>query len=117
VLAGIGGLTIDPVIPAVLRMRRFYVRPAFRRRGVGRRLAAALLARAGGRAITVNACPESFPFLGVSGFRAGRTRWAHAHAQAQRAMIAGEPASAIAVTARAWTAGLAQGVRNATKRD
>ena len=29
VLAGIGGLTIEPVVPGALRMRRFYVRPAF----------------------------------------------------------------------------------------
>ena len=46
VLAGIGGLTVEPVMPSALRMRRFYVRPAFRRRGVGRQLAMALLARA-----------------------------------------------------------------------
>jgi hypothetical protein len=26
VLAGIGGLTLDPVVPGALRMRRFYVR-------------------------------------------------------------------------------------------
>lgn len=42
-LAGIGGITADPYVPAALRMRRFYVRPAFRRLGIGRRLAAALL--------------------------------------------------------------------------
>ena len=44
VLVGIGGLTIEPVVPGALRMRRFYVRPAFRRFGVGRQLVTALLA-------------------------------------------------------------------------
>src|SRR6516165_2427977 len=34
VLAGIGGLTFHPVVPDALRMRRFYVRPAYRRSGV-----------------------------------------------------------------------------------
>jgi GNAT superfamily N-acetyltransferase len=42
-LGGIGGLTVEPVVPNALRMRRFYVRPAFRRGGVGRRLVMALL--------------------------------------------------------------------------
>jgi GNAT superfamily N-acetyltransferase len=46
VLAGIGGLTIEPVLPGTLRMRRFYVRALFRRAGIGRSLAAALLERA-----------------------------------------------------------------------
>jgi GNAT superfamily N-acetyltransferase len=68
VLAGVGGLTIDPFVPAALRMRRFYVRAAFRRKGVGRRLAVALLARAGERPITVNAGPASFPFWESIGF-------------------------------------------------
>jgi GNAT superfamily N-acetyltransferase len=36
VLAGIGGLTLDPVVLGALRMRRFYVRPSFRRHGIGR---------------------------------------------------------------------------------
>jgi GNAT superfamily N-acetyltransferase len=45
-LAGVGGMTIDPADPAALRMRRFYVLPAFRRHGVGRRLAEALMATA-----------------------------------------------------------------------
>ena len=36
VLAGVGGLTIEPVVPGALRLRRFYVRPSFRRAGVGR---------------------------------------------------------------------------------
>jgi GNAT superfamily N-acetyltransferase len=63
VLAGIGGITIEPVLPGAVRMRRFYVRPAFRRSGVGFQLATALLARMiPGRLITVKAVPASFPF-------------------------------------------------------
>jgi GNAT superfamily N-acetyltransferase len=38
-LAGVGGITADFVDPAGLRMRRFYVRPAYRRLGVARALA------------------------------------------------------------------------------
>ena len=69
VLAGIGGLTVEPVIAHALRMRRFYVRPAFRRSGVGLQLATALLARViPGRLITVNAAPTSFPFWESVGF-------------------------------------------------
>jgi GNAT superfamily N-acetyltransferase len=69
VLAGIGGLTIEPVVPNTLRMRRFYVRPAFRRSGVGRHLVTALLA--GVRAdqlITANAAPVSISFWESIGF-------------------------------------------------
>jgi GNAT superfamily N-acetyltransferase len=43
VLAAIGGITIDPIVPDALRMRRFYVRPAFRRTGIGGEIAQALL--------------------------------------------------------------------------
>ena len=45
-LAGIGGITEDFADPAGLRMRRFYVRPGFRRRGVGRTIAKFALERA-----------------------------------------------------------------------
>lgn len=45
-LAGVGGMTIDPVDPTALRMRRFYVHPGFRRHGVGRCLADVLMATA-----------------------------------------------------------------------
>lgn len=38
-LAGLGGITQDFVDPAWLRMRRFYVRPAYRRCGIGRSIA------------------------------------------------------------------------------
>jgi GNAT superfamily N-acetyltransferase len=46
-LAGVGGMTIDPTCPEALRLRRFYVRPMFRRLGVGRCLAQALIGQAG----------------------------------------------------------------------
>src|SRR6266446_54100 len=69
VLAGIGGLTIEPVVPGALRMRRFYVRPAFRHIGVGRQLATALLAGVDGeRSITVNAVPANITFWESLGF-------------------------------------------------
>ena len=69
VLAGIGGLTIEPVVPGALRMRRFYVRPAFRRIGIGRQLVTALLAGVGGdRSIPVNATPSSIAFWESLGF-------------------------------------------------
>jgi GNAT superfamily N-acetyltransferase len=69
-LAGIGGITIDPLIPGALRMRRFYVRPPFRRRGIGRSLAAALADEvvATGRPITVNAPAAAFAFWKALGF-------------------------------------------------
>ncbi|BDG72780.1 GNAT family N-acetyltransferase [Roseomonas fluvialis] len=47
VLLGIGGVTRDPWAPA-LRMRRFYVRPPARGRGIGRALVAAALDHARG---------------------------------------------------------------------
>jgi GNAT superfamily N-acetyltransferase len=45
-LVGIGGLTQEPQIARVLRMRRVYVPPADRRKGIGRLLVAALVKRA-----------------------------------------------------------------------
>ena len=69
VLVGIGGLTIEPAVPGALRMRRFYVRPAFRRIGVGRQLVTALLAGVDGdRSITVNAARASIAFWERVGF-------------------------------------------------
>jgi GNAT superfamily N-acetyltransferase len=71
-LAGIGGLTIEPVVPGAFRMRRFYVRQPFRRQGIGRQLAIALIepALARSRVITVNAgnidAPEFWMRLGFS---------------------------------------------------
>jgi GNAT superfamily N-acetyltransferase len=79
-LAAVGGLTLDPVIPDALRMRRFYVRKRFRRCGIGRRLAAALLERAAraGRPVTVNAAAGSAPFWEALGFVADE-RHGHTH--------------------------------------
>jgi GNAT superfamily N-acetyltransferase len=80
VLAAIGGLTIEPVLPGALRMRRFYVGPLFRRAGVGRKLARALLerARTTGLLVTVNAAPASVSFWESLGF-APDTRDGHTH--------------------------------------
>ena len=79
-LAAVGGLTIDPAIPGALRMRRFYVRNEFRRSGVGRRLAAALLDRAAeeDRQVMVNAAPGSEGFWQSLGFAADE-RDGHTH--------------------------------------
>jgi GNAT superfamily N-acetyltransferase len=57
VLAGMGGMNIDPFVFGALRMRRFYVRPAYRRKGVARLMADALLDRPeiDGRTITLSA--------------------------------------------------------------
>ncbi|NTF83606.1 GNAT family N-acetyltransferase [Rhizobium rhizogenes] len=45
-ITGIGGITQDFVDSSWLRMRRFYVRPAHRRRGVGRQIALFILEHA-----------------------------------------------------------------------
>ena len=80
VVAGIGGVTIEPVLPNALRMRRFYVRAPLRRCGIGRKLASALLDRAQrtGRRITVNAAPGSTRFWESLGFKPDR-RDGHTH--------------------------------------
>jgi len=58
-LAAIGGITQDPTLKRTLRMRRFYVRPQFRRKGIGRKLADALLSdpRERGLKVVVNSGP------------------------------------------------------------
>src|SRR5262249_41168234 len=60
-----------PVVANALRMRRFYVRPAFRRGGVGRQLVMALLADVRpGQLVTTNAAPTRGPLLESNGFEA-----------------------------------------------
>jgi GNAT superfamily N-acetyltransferase len=76
-LAGIGGLTQEPTLPGALRMRRFYIALAYRRYGIGRALADALLRQAMARTITCNAAAGSEAFWEALGFepdrRDGRT--------------------------------------------
>lgn len=62
-IAGIGGVTVDPFDQSALRMRRFYIRPRFRRRGVATTLATALIEQAlkTGRALHVNAGTDAAP--------------------------------------------------------
>lgn len=73
VLAGIGGVTADPYAgPGVARVRRLYVRIAYRGTGVGRALveAAATEARAAGaRMLRVRSPEEAAPFYERLGFR------------------------------------------------
>jgi GNAT superfamily N-acetyltransferase len=70
ILAGIGGLTVEPAITGALRMRRFYVRAACRRCGAGLMLANALLdlSRRNGRTVTANAAAGSEAFWEALGF-------------------------------------------------
>lgn len=70
-MAGIGGITQDFVDSSWLRMRRFYVRPAYRRRGVGRKIALHVLehARPFNRQIALYAGgPEAEAFWPTLGF-------------------------------------------------
>ena len=78
-LAGIGGLTIEPVVSNALRVRRFYVRPTFRRSGVGRELVLLLLTRVrSGQLVTANAAPGSGSFWEAMGFTPDK-RNGHTH--------------------------------------
>jgi GNAT superfamily N-acetyltransferase len=81
-LAGIGGITREPADPAALRMRRFYVLPAQRRRGIGRALAETLMnsRERRGMRLTVHAgLPESAQFWERLGFLPVHGQpWSHA---------------------------------------
>jgi GNAT superfamily N-acetyltransferase len=80
VLAGLGGLTREPGLPGAFRMRRFFVAAEHRRAGVGRALAAALLADARHRRqiVTANAAAGSEPFWEALGLvRDRRGGWTH----------------------------------------
>jgi GNAT superfamily N-acetyltransferase len=74
--AAVGGLTIDPAVADALRVRRFYVRPAWRGSGLGRQLAEKLIEHATGFTplLTVNAGTEAAgSFWLRMGFVASRT--------------------------------------------
>lgn len=85
-LAGIGALTPEPTPAAepTLRMRRLYVRPPFRRQGVARALASALLQEAmgSGARVTVHAGgPEASMFWEAQGFTPVEgAPWSHVYA-------------------------------------
>jgi GNAT superfamily N-acetyltransferase len=74
VLAGIGGMTVEPMLPGTLRMRRFYVRRPYRGIGAGRRLAEALLHQVEREkpTVTVNAAAGSEAFWEALGFKPDR---------------------------------------------
>jgi GNAT superfamily N-acetyltransferase len=81
-LAGVGAVSHEHLEPALgaMRMRRCYVRPAFRRQGVGRALAGAMIQQGleTARVLTVNAgTPDAPAFWSAMGFepdpRNGRT--------------------------------------------
>ena len=80
VLVGIGGLSVDPIDPGALRLRRFYVAKSVRRSGIGRALADTLLRRAlkAGRPVTVNAVDGSAAFWESLDFRPDN-RDGHSH--------------------------------------
>ena len=82
-LVGVGGLSVEPAAdrPA-LRVRRFYVRPDFRRQGVARTLASALIQEGLDQVdlLTVNAAasPAAAPFWEAQGFSPDATGpWTH----------------------------------------
>ena len=81
VVVGVGGLARCPDVPGALRVRRFYVSAAMRRRGVATMLAEALIATAFEHVDTIScnagASAAAPPFWEASGFapvdRAGIT--------------------------------------------
>ena len=72
-LAGVGGVGVQGGDPGVMRMRRLYVLPSHRRRGVGRALAGAMIQQGlqSARRLTCNASasPAAAPFWEALGFR------------------------------------------------
>lgn len=70
-LAGVGGVSAETA-EAAMRMRRLYVRPAFRRSGVGRALVGAMMQQGfeGADVLTVNAraSDAAAPFWEAMGF-------------------------------------------------
>lgn len=80
-LAAIGGISRDPVVGDALRMRRFYVRAHFRRRGIARDLARVLIDQVAdaARPITVAAGTKEAPAFWESLGFAPDARDGHTH--------------------------------------
>jgi GNAT superfamily N-acetyltransferase len=84
-LAGMGGMTVDPIDPTASRMRKFFVRRDFREQGVARALAGALMQESAHarRGMTLRADETETPgFWEALGFRPdpgpdGRRAWTH----------------------------------------
>jgi GNAT superfamily N-acetyltransferase len=82
-LAGIGALSLEPASPEpARRLRRFYIRPSMRRRGVATALASALIHEGFDRValLTVNAraSDAAGPFWEAQGFMADTSGpWTH----------------------------------------
>ena len=77
-LAGMGGMTVDPNDRGAQRLRRFYVRAAHRRQGVGRRIAEALIAGAGHHLVVNAGTEQAARFWAALGFVPDR-RGGHTH--------------------------------------
>lgn len=77
-MAGIGGITLEPAIPGARRVRRFYVYRRFRRAGVARAIASALLETRDSQTVTANAAAGSEKFWEALGFVPDR-RDGHTH--------------------------------------
>lgn len=78
VLAGVGGVTVQAgLAEPAMRMRRLYVRPAFRRAGVARALAGAMMQQGFQAApllvLNAAASPAAAPFWEAMGFE--RVPW------------------------------------------
>ena len=69
-IVGIGGISLDPLKPPSLRMRRFYVAPEARRHGVAKKIVEAVLTDLPPeRTVYVNAgIRTAFPFWEAVGF-------------------------------------------------
>jgi GNAT superfamily N-acetyltransferase len=80
-LAGVGGVSAEATMTA-MRMRRLYVRPGYRRSGIGRALAAAMMQQGfeGADVLTVNAraSDAAAPFWEALGFEpVGESGYTH----------------------------------------
>ena len=80
VFTGIGGITIEPVVAGAVRMRRFYIRPVFRRNPVGHQIGHCIAQSGGCRPADYGECsPREFFFLGISRVYTRSPRRSYSH--------------------------------------